>query len=116
MTFSRFEDDGPLTLHKIAELLRTSSEEVADLAGLGMDAIRRKEQLSSDKTQYRLREMAEILNKVALRFGSLLMAYAWYRSEPLAGLSGQTAMRLVKLGRADEVLDYIDATDAGIHA
>ena len=116
MTLPRFEDDGPLTLHKIAELLWTTSEEVADSAGLDMDAVQRKEQLSSDKTQRLLREMAEILHKVAPRFGSLLMAYAWYRSEPLTGLSSQTAMSLVKLGRADEVLDYIDATDAGIHA
>jgi len=45
-----------------------------------------------------------------------MMAYAWYRSEPLPGLSGQTAMQLVRSGRAQEVLDYIDAVDAGIHA
>ncbi len=59
--------------------------------------------------------MVEILNKVEPRFGSALMAYAWYRSEPLPG-SGQTAMQLVRGGRADEVLDYIDAVDAGVHA
>ena len=32
------------------------------------------------------------------------------------GFSGQTAMQLVRAGRAAEVLDYIDAVDAGIHA
>ena len=45
-----------------------------------------------------------------------LMAYAWYRSEPLPGFSGQTAMQLVRSGRAEDVLDYIDAVDAGVHA
>jgi hypothetical protein len=60
--------------------------------------------------------MIEIINKVEPRFGSSLIAYAWYRSEPLAGFSGQTAMQLVKDGRADDVLDYIDAVDAGIYA
>ncbi len=60
--------------------------------------------------------MVEIVNKVERRFGSALMAYAWYRSEPLSGFSGQTAMQLVRDGRADEVLDYIDAVDAGVHA
>ncbi len=49
-------------------------------------------------------------------FGSVLIAFAWYRSEPLPGFSGQTAMQLVKSGRADEVLEYIDAVDAGIYA
>ena len=43
-----------------------------------------------------------------------MMAYAWYRSEPLPGFSGLTAMLgLVRGGRADEVLEYIDAVDAG---
>jgi len=60
--------------------------------------------------------MVEIINKVEPRFGSAMMAYAWYRSEPLPGFSGLTAMLLVRGGRADEVLEYIDAVDAGIHA
>lgn len=101
---------------KIADAFRTTSEEVARTIGLGKDAIQRKERIRSDKTQRRLREMIEIINKVEPRFGSALMAYAWYRSEPLPGFSGQTAMQLVRSGRADEVLDYIDAVDAGIHA
>ena len=101
---------------KIAEAFRTTSEEVASTAGLGKDAVQRKDRVRSDKTQRRLREMVEIINKVEPRFGSALMAYAWYRSEPLPGFSGQTAMQLVRSGRADDVLDYIDAVDAGIHA
>lgn len=44
------------------------------------------------------------------------MAYAWLRSEPLQGFSGQTAMQLMRQGRAEEVLDFIDAVDAGVHA
>ena len=60
--------------------------------------------------------MIEVINKVSPRFGSDLIAYAWYRSEPLAGFSGQTAMQLVKAGRVDDVLEYIDAVDAGVHA
>ena len=68
------------------------------------------------KTQKRLREMVEILNRVEPRFGSARIAYAWFRSEPLAGFGGQTAMQLVQDGRADEVMTYIDALDAGIHA
>ena len=58
----------------------------------------------------------EIVNRIAPRFRSRQLAYAWYRAEPLTGFSGQTAMALVKHGRADEVLKYIDALDCGIHA
>jgi len=116
MTLTDLADKGLFAPRKMADVFRTTSEEIARTAGLGKDAVQRKERVSSDKTQRRLREMAEVLNKVEPRFGSALMAYAWYRSEPLAGFSGQTAMQLVRAGRAEEVLDYIDAVDAGIHA
>ncbi|BBK39146.1 XRE family transcriptional regulator [Allostella sp. ATCC 35155] len=113
---TQYADDGLFAPRKIAEAFRTTREEVARTAGLGKDAVQRKERVRSDKTQRRLREMIEIVNKVEPRFGSALMAYAWYRSEPLAGFSGQTAMQLVRSGRAEEVLDYVDAVDAGVHA
>ena len=76
----------------------------------------RQDRIASPKTQKRLREMVEILNRVEPRFGSALIAYAWYRSEALAGFDGLTAMQLVREGHAGDVLDYIDAVDAGIHA
>jgi len=116
MTLAQYADNGIFAPRKIADAFRTTSEEIARTAGLGRDAIQRKERIRSDKTQRRLREMIEIVNKVEPRFGSALVAYAWYRSEPLAGFSGQTAMQLVRSGRAAEVLDYVDAVDAGVHA
>ncbi len=116
MGLAQYADDGLFTPRKIADAFRTTSEEIARTAGLGKDAIQRKDRIRSDKTQRRLREMIEVVNKAEPRFGSALMAYAWYRSEPLSGFSGQTAMQLVRDGRADEVMDYIDAIDAGVHA
>ena len=116
MGLAQFSDNGLFAPRKIADALRTTSAEVARSAGLGRDAVQRKDRVGSDRTQRRLREMVEVLNKVEPRFGSALMAYAWYRSEPLPGFSGQTAMQLVRDGRAEEVLDYIDAVDAGVHA
>jgi uncharacterized protein (DUF2384 family) len=115
MGLVQYSDNGFFAPRKIADALRTTSEEVARTAGLGKDAVQRKDRVHSDKTQRRLREMVEVINKVEQRFGSSLMAYAWYRSEPLPGFSGQTAMQLVRSGRADDVLDYIDAVDAGVH-
>jgi hypothetical protein len=116
MGLAQYADDGLFAPRKIADVFHTTSEEIARTAGLGKDAIQRKNRIRSDRTQRRLREMIEVVNKVELRFGSALMAYAWYRSEPLPGFSGQTAMQLVRNGRADDVLDYIDAVDAGVHA
>jgi hypothetical protein len=97
----------------LADLLLTTQDEIARTLGLGRDAIARKERLASAKTQKRLREMVEALNRLEPRFGSVLVAYAWYRSEPLPGYGGMTAMQLVQDGQADAVMDYIDAVDAG---
>ena len=116
MALAQYAADGVFAPSRIAETLQTTSEDIARTAGLGKDAIQRKDRVRSDKTQRRLREMVEVINKVEPRFGSALMAYAWYRSEPLPGFSGQTAMQLVRDGRADDVLDYVDAVDAGVHA
>jgi hypothetical protein len=116
MDLRLFAESGFFAPGKIARELRTTSEDVAQSAGLGRDAVQRKERVRSDRTQRRLREMVEILNKVTPRFGSMLISYAWYRSEPLAGFSGQTPMQLVLSGRASEVLAYVDAVDAGVHA
>jgi len=116
MDLAAFAEEGYFAPKRIAAELRTTSEEVARTVGLGRDAMQRKDRIRSDRTQRRLREMLEILNKVEPRFGAALLAYAWYRSAPLPGFDGWTAMQLVRAGRAEEVLDTIDAVDAGIHA
>ncbi|MFZ3483615.1 MbcA/ParS/Xre antitoxin family protein [Sphingomonas sp. 3-13AW] len=116
MGLAQYADGGIFAPNKIASAFHTTSEEVARSAGLGRDAVQRKDRIRSDKTQRRLRELVEVINKVRPRFGSDLMAFAWYRSEPLPGFSGHTAMQLVRDGRAEEVLEYIDAVDAGVHA
>lgn len=116
MHITNFAEAGQFEPRKIAAALRTSTEEVAMTVGLGKDALQRRTRINSDKTQRRLRELVEILNKVEPRFGSELMAYAWYRSEPLPGFDGRTAMQLVQEGKAQQVLEYIDAVDAGVFA
>lgn len=116
MQIGDFASGGQFEPRRIAAALRTSSEEVAMTIGLARDALQRRSRVQSDKTQRRLRELVEILNKVEPRFGSPLMAYAWYRSEPLPGFDGRTAMQLVQESKAQQVLEYIDAVDAGVYA
>lgn len=70
--------------------------------------MQRKERVRSDKTQRRLREIVEILNKVEPRFGSALIAYAWYRSEPLSGFSGQTLSTATRSRMTSRVASFQD--------
>ena len=116
MGLAQYSEGGIFAPRKIATALHTTREDVARTAGLGRDAVQRKDRITSGRTQRRLREMVEVINKVEPRFGSAQIAYAWYRSEPLPGFSGRTAMQLVRDGQADDVLDYIDAVDAGVFA
>lgn len=57
----------------------------------------------------------EVLIAVGPRFESAALAHAWCSKQALPGFSGQTAAQLVRNGRVDEVLDYINAVDAGVH-
>jgi hypothetical protein len=116
MALHDYVEDGAFAPSRIAAILRTTSDELARSLGLGKDAIQRKDRITSDRTQRRIRQMVEVLNKVEPRFGSARLTYAWYRSEPLLGFSGKTAMDLVQDNRADVVLTDIDAVDVGIHA
>lgn len=116
MQLDAFTEAGLFAPGRIAAALRTTQDEVARTVGLGRDALMRPNRVHAPRTQKRLREMVEILNRVEPRFGSALIAYAWYRSEPLAGFAGLTAMQLVRDGKAADVMDYIDAVDAGLHA
>ncbi len=116
MLIERFTAAGRFAPERIAQALQTTKLELAHTVGLGRDAMMRRERIASPKTQRRLREMVEILNRVEPRFGSALIAYAWYRSEPLPGFGGMTPMQLVRDGRAEEVMAYVDAVDEGIHA
>ena len=113
MESHRDADNGARDLRTLIAQLGTTGDELARTLGLDKDATRRME---SADIQRRIGSMIEVLSKVEPRFGSALLAYAWYRSEPLPGFSGQTAMQLVQSNRADDVLTYIDAVDAGVHA
>lgn len=112
MRSHRDAEDDMLDPRKLMALLGTTGDEFARTLGLDTAAIGHME---TDDIQRRIRSMIDVLSKVEPRFGSAIMAYAWYRSEPLSGFSGQTAMELVRCDRVQDVLTYIDAVDAGVH-
>ena len=58
----------------------------------------------------------DLLQRLAARFGSEAAARAWFETEPLRGLSGQTAQQLVSAGRACDALGFLAAVDAGVYS
>ena len=94
MRFQEFVEDQVFSPALIAGALRTTRSEIAGTLGLGKDAFTRASRIRARKTQVRLRQMLEILNRVEAVTGS----------------------PLVREGRADHVHAYLDRIMAGGHA
>ena len=116
MRFQEFMDNQVFSPALIAAALRTTKSEIAGTLGLGKDALSRTSRVRARKTQVRLRQMMELLNRVEAATGSPLAAYAWFRSEPLPGFGGATPDLLLREGRADDVHAYLDRIMAGGYA
>ena len=116
MQFQDFVADHVFSPTLIADALRTTKSEIAGTLGLGKDAFSRTSRVRARKTQVRLRQMLEILNRVETATGSPIAAYAWFRAEPLPGFGGVTPDQLVREGRAEHVHAYLDRIIAGGYA
>ncbi len=118
MRFQEFVDDRDQVFSpvRVADALRTTESEIADTLGLARDAFSRASRIRARKTQTRLRQMLEILNRVEAETGSPLAAYAWFRAAPLPGFGGATPDLLLREGKADHVRAYLDRIMAGGYA
>ena len=116
MVFQDFVEDQVFSPTLIAVALRTTKTEIAGTLGLGKDAFSRISRIRARKTQVRLRQMLEILNRVEAETGSALAAYAWFRAEPLPGFGGATPDLLLREGKADHVHAHLDRIMAGGYA
>ena len=116
MKFYELSEKQLFSPSRVAETLHTTRLEISHTLGLSQDALSRKQRIQSHKTQTRLREMLEILNRVESQSGSPIGAYAWFRSEPLPGFGGVTPNQLVRQGEAAQVHAYLDRVMAGGYA
>lgn len=116
MRFEEFLEDQVFSPTLIANALRTTKSEIAGTLGLGKDAFSRASRIQARKTQVRLRQMLEILNRVEAETGSPLAAYAWFRGQPLPSFGGATPDMLVREDRADRVHAFLDRITAGGYA
>ena len=111
---SAFEDeDQMISIDKLADSFGMSKAQLAETAGLKPDTIYRAARLNARPAQTRLREMLEILGRIAAWAGGPLQALSWYRAEPIPAFGGRTAESLVKDGKAGAVRDYLDHVATG---
>lgn len=100
----------------LSDRLGINSSQLAVMLGVSRDAISKRARLASPAVQAKLRDVAEIINRVLPWAGSEATAYAWYRSQPLPSFGDLTAQDLVSAGRAEAVKAYLSRIAAGGYA
>jgi hypothetical protein len=85
-----------------------SKSQLAETIGLSPEALYKAARAQAAKTQSRVREMLEIVGRVAAWAGGKEQAMAWYRAQPIGAFGDRTAEALVKSGQAGALRDYLD--------
>jgi hypothetical protein len=111
-----FGKDDMVRPDQLVAILKISKLDIAPALGLSRDALSKTARQNSPKTQSRLREIVEILNRGLPWAGTPVKAWAWYCSETLPGFGGMTAEQLVKDGMGEAVRRYLDEIAVGGYA
>jgi uncharacterized protein (DUF2384 family) len=113
-TMMRYLDPtGGVAIDRVTAELGMSKKRLAETFGIAPVTLQRKARADAPKTQARLREGLEIVNRVSTWAGGPVQAMAWYRAEPIPAFGGRTAESLVKDGKAAAVRDYLDRVALG---
>jgi uncharacterized protein (DUF2384 family) len=111
---TRFIDDrGTVVMDDVADWFGMSKGQLATTVGVRPETFQRVKRVAAPKTQSRVKEMLEIIGRIADWAGGKDQAMAWYRAEPIPAFGGRTAESLVKEGKAAAVRDYLDHVAVG---
>jgi hypothetical protein len=105
--------DGTIEPDRLGAALHITKTELAAASGLSRDAVSKTRRLQAPATQTRLREVAEIINRILPWCGSVQQAFAWYRSQPIPAFGDQTAEELVRAGRSGHLRNYLAGIAVG---
>lgn len=113
---SRFgEERAPfLSARRVAELLGVTLSELAALVGVARNTLAAK--AGARKADAALSPVVRILAMAGEMAGDEQRAAIWFKHQPIPGWAGKTAYDLVREGKADKVLTYLEAVRSGIYA
>lgn len=111
--FELMDVSGVISADRVASSFGMSKTQLAETIGLARDSLYRTTRLRKIKTQARMREMLEIITRIAEWAGGKEQAMAWYRAQPIPAFGGRTAEALIKEGKAGAVRDYLDHVALG---
>jgi hypothetical protein len=103
-----------LSPRRVAEFLGLTISELATLTGLSRNTLSGK--VAARKVDAALSPIVRILTMAEEMAGSEQRAAIWFKHQPIPGWAGKTAYDLVKEGKADKVLVYLEAVRSGVYA
>jgi len=105
---------GLLSPRRIADVLHLGIAELATMVGASRATLSKEP--ATPAAERALSPLARILAMAAEMAGSMERASLWFKHHPLPGWGGKTAHDLVAAGKAQDVLDYLEANRAGVYA
>jgi hypothetical protein len=103
-----------LSPRRVAELLGVTLSELAALIGVARNTLAAK--TGARKVDAALSPVVRILTMAGEMSGDERRAAIWFKHQPIPGWAGKTAYDLVREGKADKVLAYLEAVRSGVYA
>jgi hypothetical protein len=102
-----------LSAGRLSEQLGITHSELAKLAGVARNTLAAKS--ASRKVDAALSPIVRILAIVTEMAGDESRAVIWFKHQPIPGWAGKTAYDLVREGKANGVLSYLESVRAGVY-
>lgn len=103
-----------LSPRRVSEALGVTLTELAGLIGIARNTLTAKS--GARKVDAALSPVVRILSMAGEMAGGEERAAIWFKHQPLPGWAGKTAYDLVREGKADKVLNYLEAVRSGVYA
>jgi hypothetical protein len=116
LTVSRYEfsDATHLSARRVAELLGVTLSELSSLIGVARNTLTAAS--GARKVDAALSPVVRILAMAEEMAGDERRAAIWFKHQPLPGWAGKSALDLVREGKSDKVLNYLEAVRSGVYA
>lgn len=103
-----------LSARQVAQALGVTMNELAGLVGVARNTLASAR--GARKADQALSPLVRILSMAAEMAGSDDRAAIWFKHQPIPGWAGKTAYDLLREGKADKVLAYLEAVRSGVYA
>ena len=103
-----------LSARRVSEKLGLPLTDLAAMIGVARTTLTAKS--GQRKVDSALSPLVRIIAMAAEMAGDEGRAAIWFKHQPLPGWGGKTALDLVREGKSDRVLDYLESVRAGVYS